>query len=54
MACPLSGEGSGESDPGGAGRLASVSDGAGVEESKDRSGLQLKTVGLLGEEKIKA
>ncbi len=32
MACPLSGEGSGESDPGGRGRLASVTDGPGLEE----------------------
>ena len=31
MACPLSGEGSGESDPGGCGQLASVTDGPGVE-----------------------
>jgi len=32
IACPLSGEGSGESDPGGAGRLAGIADGVGLEE----------------------
>jgi len=32
IACPLSGEGSGESDPGRAGRLASIANGPGVEE----------------------
>ena len=32
MACSLSGEGSGESDPGSCGRLASIADGPGVEE----------------------
>ena len=32
IACPLSGEGSGESDPGGAGWLASIPNSTGVEE----------------------